>query len=100
MQCEVWVVNRTVWSQALVFMRTAHELEAAVFDRRVVDREPDGASGKWAQRPIFAVLMSGRLFAVFCRFCKEAGIPQNDIGADDLLDHVQDVRVARIIQKR
>jgi hypothetical protein len=88
-----------VGTQGTRRMRAPDHPQAPVLRRRVVEREPSRARGERPDRPVLAVLMPRRALAAGGRLGEEAGIPQGNVGSDQLRRHVQDLGVVAVIQE-
>src|SRR5438552_8134340 len=76
-------------------MRAGDHAQAAVRNRRGIERDPYRARRQRADRPIMTVLMPRHLHAVTARLAEDLAAPEDNVGADQLLDEVEDGGLVR-----
>ena len=98
-QRHVGAVIPSMIHQPVLLVRAGDVAQTAVLFRRRVDGDPDRTGRQRTDRPVLAVLMPGGFLAVQRRLGEKAHVPEADIRPDHLLDHVEDLRVAGIVQE-
>ncbi len=73
-------------------MRTRDDLQASIFNGGVVQRDPGGTSMSRFHGPVVGVLVPGRFFAHPWRFTEDRCAPQDDVRANQLFGHVENIR--------
>ena len=81
-------------AQTPIVMRPGNDLQATGLRRRVIECDPHSASREGPDRPVLAVLVPGRTLSVAFRLGEQARVPERKVRADELLDHVKDLRRA------
>jgi len=76
-------------------LRPGDELHAAVFLIDVVERQPDGHRVAGRKRPVIGVLVPGHGGQAVRLLDEEMAPPDVEIGSEDALDQVEDLRIHR-----
>ncbi len=84
--------------EAPVAMRAGNILHTTLFGRRTIQRNPHGQGFERLDRVIIAILMPGRGLADAGRFAEYRHSPEDEIGTDQLFDHVENFRNTRELE--
>ena len=83
---------------AVLAMRSRNVFHATLLGRGAVERNPHRKRLQRLDRVIIAILVPGRDLADARRFAEYGNAPQDQVGSDQLLDHVENVGISCNLQ--